>query len=175
MKRQQILVIFVSVMFLGSIISFAFTYAPDTSADRSNRDYNYTEYPPTHGDYINEFPDRNIFEEEVPEPVQVNVLNPYDPSDFPNKPRKRVIGGVWIQYSCKNCSSLVSKLEEITNQYSPRVYLAPYSKMEAKIALTAYYKSKKMDEFNGTAIEDFICDNLRTDMPDRCALRETSS
>ena len=175
MKRQQMGVIFVAVMFLGSTIGFAFFSAPRRDRSEAYENINYSEYPPTHGTREEEFLKKNIFEEEVPEPIQVNMLTPYNPSNYPNEPYRRVIGGIWIQYSCENCSTLVSKLEEITKQYNPRVYLAPYSKMDSKIALTAYYESNKMEEFNRTAIEDFICNKLKYERPDRCALRETYS
>lgn len=175
MNKQQIGVIFVAIIFLGSTAGFAFFSAPRERDEDVYKKINYTEYPPTYGPYSEEFLHRNIFSKEIPEPVQVNMLMPHQPSDYPNQPYERIIGGVFLQYSCKNCPSLVKKLENVTRTYSPRVYLAPYYRMNSTIALTAYRKSLKMESFNHTKIENFICENLRISKPDRCTFREIYS
>lgn len=164
MKWDQIFVIFIAVMFIGSSMAFAFLSTPSNKPENKYNNLNYSEYPPTYGPYSNQFLKGNVFTQEIPEPVQVNMLIPHDAVNHP--------GGIWLQYNCDNCQNLISKLEGVVQDYKPRVYLAPYSRMNSTIALTAFRNSLKIDKFNRTKIEDFICENLRYQKPDRCVLRE---
>ena len=65
--------------------------------------------------------------------------------------------GVVIQYHCpKECSDLVEKLTAIVKRYSEYVVLAPRPNIDKRIALTAWGKIDKFDEFDEARIVRFI-------------------
>jgi hypothetical protein len=64
-------------------------------------------------------------------------------------------GGVVINYACKDCPELVDQLKAVAGRYD-RVVLAPYPGLDRKIALTAWGKIDKFDEFDEGRITKFI-------------------
>jgi hypothetical protein len=83
-------------------------------------------------------------------------------------------GGVIMQYNCNNCAELVSKLEAIAQQYQKKaemersktnskhpsrydhLILAPNPGMDARIALTAWGRIDKFNEYDEGRITKFI-------------------
>jgi hypothetical protein len=66
-------------------------------------------------------------------------------------------GGVAIQYNCpEGCPELVAQLRAILNRYPDGVLLAPYPGMDARIALTAWTRIDKFNEFDEARIIRFI-------------------
>lgn len=66
-------------------------------------------------------------------------------------------GGVAVQYNCADgCPDLVAKLRAVVNRYPEKVLLAPYPGMDARIALTAWTRIDKFDEFDEERITRFI-------------------
>ena len=69
-------------------------------------------------------------------------------------------GGVLVQYNCSvPCPELVSNLRNITRGYDQGVILAPYSKMDARIALTSWGQIDLLEEFDFERIEEFVSKN----------------
>jgi hypothetical protein len=64
--------------------------------------------------------------------------------------------GVLVQYSCRDCEELVAKLEAIVSRYPGQVILAPYPKMETRLALTAWGRIDTFDEVDERRIVRFI-------------------
>jgi len=80
---------------------------------------------------------------------------------------------VLLQYSCVDCPETVSELEKVASDFNVDrnwVYVAPYTDMNATIAMTAYRRSAKLDSFDRSRAESFICSNLN-DRPVPCAFR----
>jgi hypothetical protein len=64
-------------------------------------------------------------------------------------------GGVLVQYHCE-CPELVAKLRAIVERYPTQVILAPYPGMDRRIALTAWGRIDKFDEFDEQRVLRFI-------------------
>ena len=72
-------------------------------------------------------------------------------------------GSMLVQYNCRKyqCGEdLVHQLTDIVSSYPPQVYLAPYPKMDAKIALAAPGKLLLLEELEEDKIRKFIDDNM---------------
>lgn len=65
-------------------------------------------------------------------------------------------GGVLVQYNCRDCDALIAKLEAIVSRYSDKVILAPYPKMDTRIALTAWGRLDTFDDVEEQRIVRFI-------------------
>jgi len=100
----------------------------------------YNTTPPTSGPHVEMHVGEKILKTPVPEEIQVHELEH---------------GAVFIQYNCKDCEELVAKLEKIVRAYDG-VFLAPYPKMDALIALTAWGKLAKLKEYDEELIQRFI-------------------
>jgi hypothetical protein len=104
----------------------------------------YSTSPPTSGPHSPQVADWGE-QNEIPEILQVHALEH---------------GGVLVQYNCPtSCSELVANLRSITRDYDSRVILAPYSRMESRIALTSWGKIDLLDEFDRERIEEFVKKN----------------
>ena len=120
----------------------------------------YNSDPPTSGPHVNFIMRWGIHK--VPITLEIQVHNLED-------------GGVIIQYHCeKNCGDLVSRLESLVQQYQKKaeidrsktgeqhpsrydhLILAPYPGMDTKIALTAWGKIDKFNQFDEERITKFI-------------------
>jgi hypothetical protein len=66
-------------------------------------------------------------------------------------------GGVLVQYNCPQaCPDLVERLRNIVLRYDTQVILAPYPGMDATIAMTAWSRIDKFDQFDEQRIVRFI-------------------
>ncbi|MBI2873821.1 MAG: DUF3105 domain-containing protein [Firmicutes bacterium] len=133
----------------------------ETGSTADDEPYLWTTRPPHSGTHEEVFLDRNIFEEPVPEKIQVHALEPHAPTAHEGSDPEKAKGGVFIQYSCRDCTELVDQLKPFVERYAPRVYLAPYYKMDRKIALTAWERIEFLDDINEETITRFIETNLR--------------
>jgi hypothetical protein len=100
----------------------------------------YNSDPPTSGPHLNYIAPWGIHESPVQKELQVHNLED---------------GGVMVQYNC-DCPELVAKLRAIVERYSTQVILAPYPGMDRRIALTAWARIDKFDEFDEQRVVRFI-------------------
>ena len=105
----------------------------------------YSTSPPTSG-WRYDIPLEDITwgsrDEEVPDEEQVSYLER---------------GAVMVQYNCaEDCTALIDDLESVVNRYPEGVVLAPYSGMDATIALTAWGWIDTFELFDDPRIDDFI-------------------
>jgi len=141
--------------FFGSFASFGSSASGYNSSADTNPPTGYgLQRPPS----VNNLPDK-ISSQPLDVEVQLAILLRGGPSDYP---------GILLQYNCANCSSLVSNLTAIAQEFDPWVYVAPYSEMEGGLALSAWRNLKKMDSYDRSEIKEFICDNLNN-QPVSCA------
>ena len=157
-KRQQrlriiyILIGILAVVGLGALIvpsilnpdqSEAVNSLGNSHVDESRiglTSYNST--PPTSGPHLNAIAPWGIHDSTIPNELQVHNLED---------------GGVMVQYSCPDgCDELVTQLTQLVKGYDDHVILAPYPDMDARIALTAWGRIDKFDDFDEKRIERFI-------------------
>ena len=104
----------------------------------------YNSDPPTSGPHLPMVANWGVHKEPVAKELQVHNLED---------------GGVAVQYNCPDaspeCKPLVDKLADIARRYD-RVLLAPYPGMSEKIALTAWTRIDKMNDFDEKRIARFI-------------------
>ena len=100
--------------------------------------------------HIEESPASHILKEPMPIALQKHMLEHADGSGPP---------GIVINYNCEDylCESgLIENLESFAEKYPANVYIAPFNKMDAKIALTKYNKIEIFKEFDEQQIINFI-------------------
>ncbi len=104
----------------------------------------YNSEPPTSGPHLPSVARWGIHERPIPKELQVHNLED---------------GGVLVQYNCdranQECRELVDKLAKIVRRYSHAI-LAPYPGVIQKIALTAWTRIDKFNEFDEKRIVRFI-------------------
>ena len=100
----------------------------------------YNSDPPTSGPHTDALAPWGVHNDRIDKEMQLHNLED---------------GGVVINYSCQDCPDLVERLKVITGRYD-RVVLAPYSGLDRRIALTAWGKIDKFDEFDEARIVKFI-------------------
>ena len=100
----------------------------------------YNSTPPTSGPHLPYIAPWGIHTRPIPNELQVHNLED---------------GGVMVQYNCE-CPELVEKLRNIVRKYDKQVILAPYPTMKSRIALTAWTRLEKFDEFDEKRIVRFI-------------------
>ena len=104
----------------------------------------YNSDPPTSGPHLPSVAHWGIHERPIPKELQVHNLED---------------GGVLVQYDCdranQQCAELVDKLAEIVRRHNHAI-LAPYPGMNQKIALTAWTRIDKFNEFDEKRIVRFI-------------------
>lgn len=104
----------------------------------------YNSEPPTSGPHLSYVARWGVHERPIPKELQVHNLED---------------GGVMVQYNCPDddpaCRDLVEKLAQIVRRHEHTV-LAPYPGMSHKIALTAWTRIDKFDEFDERRITRFI-------------------
>lgn len=103
----------------------------------------YNTIPPTSGPHYGNLAPWGIHTESIPDQLQIHNLED---------------GGVGVQYYCpEGCPELVAELTTIVGQYDDRVFMAPYDRdFGARIALTAWTRIEKLDEFDAAAVRRFI-------------------
>jgi len=102
--------------------------------------------------HIEVSPPSHILKEPMDIQVQRHMLEHADGNQ--NGP-----GGIIINYNCidHDCESdLIEELEAFAEKYPANVYVAPFPKMSVKIALTRQGNIVTLDNYDVTAIEDFI-------------------
>lgn len=100
----------------------------------------YNSDPPTSGPHAPGLARWGVHTEPVPKELQVHNLED---------------GGVVIQYACQDCPDLIKQLTTIAERYD-RVILAPYTGLDRRIAMTAWGRIDKFDEFDEARIVTFI-------------------
>ncbi len=100
----------------------------------------YNSDPPTSGPHTAALARWGVHSEPIAKETQVHNLED---------------GGVVINYGCRDCPELIERLKAIAERYD-RVVLAPYPGLDRKIALTAWGKIDKFDEFDEARIVHFI-------------------
>lgn len=118
----------------------------------------YNSLPPTSGTHVGGKAQWGISDLPIPDELQLHNLED---------------GGVMVQYNCSSgnseqypatpsaqetdeCKKLVEQLASIVKKYSDKVAIAPYPKLDTKIALTAWTRIDKFNDFDGERIEKFI-------------------
>jgi hypothetical protein len=105
----------------------------------------YNSDPPTSGPHLPNIANWGVSREPITKELQVHNLED---------------GGVMVQYNCpaasQECQTLVEKLAGIVRRYSRNVILAPYPGMKEKMALTAWSRIDKFNDFDENRIVRFI-------------------
>jgi Protein of unknown function (DUF3105) len=101
----------------------------------------YNTRPPTSGPHVDWIAPWGIHHQPIPDELQVHNLED---------------GGVVVQYHCRDCDELIAKLAAIVSRYPDKVVLAPYSTMDARIALTAWGRIDMLDGVEEQRIVRFI-------------------
>lgn len=113
----------------------------------------YNSKPPTSGPHVPFVAKWGIYRQQIPNELQVHNLED---------------GGVMIQYDCQNCAEMIQKLENLGREYlkmsqmTPQnsrfghLIVAPYPGLDTPIALTAWGKIDKLNEFDEARIRRFI-------------------
>lgn len=118
----------------------------------------YNSLPPTSGTHVGGKAEWGVSDSPIPDELQLHNLED---------------GGVVVQYNCTpgkdsqneatpsaqeqdECKKLVENLSNIVKNYSDKVLMAPYPKLDTKIALTAWTRIDKFNDFDAKRIEKFI-------------------
>ena len=102
----------------------------------------YNTDPPTSGWHVDNIAPWGVHGTPIPKELQVHNLED---------------AGVAVQYNCpQGCPDLVKQLEAIVKAHDKYVLLAPYPGMDKRIALTAWGRIDKFDEFDEARIDRFI-------------------
>ncbi len=101
----------------------------------------YNSLPPTSGPHLGSLARWGIHQAPIPDEMQVHNLED---------------GGVLVQYRCRNCGRLIQQLEQVVRRYDRYVILAPNPRLDKTIALTAWGRIDKFDEFGEKRIVRFI-------------------
>ena len=102
----------------------------------------YNTSPPTSGWHFQNPAKWGVHTEPIQEEIQIHNLEH---------------GGIVIQYNCpQGCRDVVDQLQKIVGQYQTKVILAPYPKMQTKIAVTAWGRIDTMDQVDEARIKRFI-------------------
>lgn len=111
----------------------------------------YNSDPPTSGPHFPSIARWGIHETPIPKELQVHNLED---------------GGVLVQYNCQQtnaeCRALVEKLAQIVRRYDHAI-LAPYPGMSHRIALTAWSRIDKFNDFDEARIVKFIDSYINID------------
>jgi hypothetical protein len=94
----------------------------------------YNSTPPTSGPHYGSLAGWGIHTEPIPDELMVHNLED---------------GGVGIWYDCPDgCAELVNQLASVAEGYDEGVLLAPYPGMDTRIALTAWNRIDRFEEFD---------------------------
>ena len=100
--------------------------------------------------HIEENPASHILKEPMPIAIQKHMLEHADGSGSP---------GIVINYNCEDYTcedGLIENLESFAEKYPLNVYIAPFKKMDAKIALTKFGEIEILEEYDEVLIKNFI-------------------
>ena len=101
-------------------------------------------------DHIEVSPPSHISKEPMDIKIQKHMLEHADGKGSP---------GIIINYNCEDykCENgLIENLEAFAEKYTSNVYVAPFSNMDAKIALTRLNKIEVLESFDEEKIDNFI-------------------
>ncbi len=118
----------------------------------------YNSLPPTSGSHLGSKAEWGIHDNPISDELQIHNLED---------------GGVMVQYNCilskdqqneatksagqsEECKQLIAQLTDTVKKYSDKVVLAPYPKLDTKIALTAWTRIDKFNDFDKERVEKFI-------------------
>jgi hypothetical protein len=111
----------------------------------------YNSDPPTSGPHMPTIAPWGMYDQPIPKEYQVHNLED---------------GGVLLQYSCpKGCPELMKKLQALFVKYKKRadtdkkyihLIIAPYPQMDSRLALTAWTRLEKLNDFDEPQIDRFI-------------------
>jgi len=118
----------------------------------------YNSLPPTSGTHVGGKAQWGISDSPIPDELQLHNLED---------------GGVIVQYNCTpgaepqnqatpgaqvqdECKKLVENLAGIVKKYSDKVLMAPYPKLDTRIALTAWTRLDKFNDFDKERIQKFV-------------------
>ena len=105
----------------------------------------YNSMPPTSGPHVPGVARPGIYEEQIPDELQVHNLE----DAFVN-----------VHYNCPDgCDALVGQLTTIIQEYldaGRHVLLEPYVGMDSRIALTSWTRIDKFEEFDESRIRKFV-------------------
>lgn len=108
-----------------------------------------------------ELPAGQVSDEWLPPEVQLHLLMQGGQQGQP---------AVLLQYNCPDgCPELVDELEQVAQDFDGWVYVAPYQEMDERVAMTAFRQIERMDTFDRSRAETFICNSLQN-QPLACAL-----
>ncbi len=128
------------ILIFGAIITGIFLFVS-----------NIKTLPPTDiQGHIEESPSSHVLKEPMPLAIQKHMLEHADGSGPP---------GIVINYNCDDyeCENdLIENLESFAEKYPANDYVAPFKKMDAKIALTKFGKIEILDEYDEVRIKNFI-------------------
>lgn len=100
----------------------------------------YNSDPPTSGPHLPYIAPWGVHTRPIPPELQVHNLED---------------GGVLVQYNC-TCPELVDQLRGIVSRYDRFVILAPYPAMKARIALTAWTRLDRLEQFDERRVVRFV-------------------
>lgn len=104
----------------------------------------YNSTPPTSGTHVGGKAQWGISDSPIPDELQIHNLED---------------GGVVVQYNCTpsdECKKLVENLSSIVKKYPDKVLMAPYPKLDSRIALTAWTRLDKFSDFDEERMQKFI-------------------
>ena len=102
----------------------------------------YNSVPPTSGPHMGNIAPWGVHDQPIRNEFQVHNLEDK---------------GVGVQYWCpEGCPDLVAQLTAIVKRYPTEVFMAPYPGLDNRIALTAWTRIDKFDEFDEARIVRFI-------------------
>lgn len=101
----------------------------------------YNSNPPTSGPHTAADADWGIYQEEISDEAAVHNLEH---------------GGIWITYQNKDDQELKNKLETLVGQYKTKILLSPRAKNDSPVALVAWGRLLKLQNFDEAKIQKFI-------------------
>ena len=102
---------------------------------------NYNSNPPTSGPHYAAPADWGAYKQPLPDERLVHNLEH---------------GGIWLSYRDTDDQALISHLEEIVNRYGIKTIVTPRPQNDSRIAVAAWGRLLKLEEFDRGQIENFI-------------------
>jgi hypothetical protein len=101
----------------------------------------YNSNPPTSGWHTPDPANWGVYRNRIPDEVVVHNLEH---------------GGIWISYRDAEDAALIEQLEDLTSRYRSKVILTPRPQNDAPIAVAAWTRVMKLDEYDEDRIVRFI-------------------
>jgi DNA-directed RNA polymerase subunit RPC12/RpoP len=144
---------------LGGVIFYS-SLAPEQTPSTGGGD-GYRQTPPvgygiTSVPQPADIPEGPIFSSELTPDQQVYLLLQGGPEQIQSGASPAVL----IQYSCTDCQETVQQIETFAQEFNGGdswVYVAPNTRMNQTIAMTAYRNAEYLDAVNTTTMKDQIC------------------